>query len=108
MLMAGLIGAVVGALLGLRYKVLILVPIFLIMSTIVAIAAIFDAEQPWRLALVLVVVMTALQSGYLLGSTAAAMIRSVGSAWMRRKAGRQAATGGLPESLGSPPQGRLT
>jgi len=107
MLMVGLIGAMVGALLGLRYKVLILVPIFLVMSAIVAIAAILGAEQPGRLALVLVVFMTALQLGYLLGSTAAAMIRPVGGAWMRRKAGRRA-TGRLPESLGSPPHSRLT
>ena len=106
MLMAGLIGAMVGALLELRFKVLILIPIFLVMSVIVAIAAIVGAEQPWRLALILVVVMIALQVGYLLGSTAAAMIRSVGSVRMRRRAGRQAATGRLPESLGSPRRGR--
>ena len=85
MLMVGLIGGAVGVLLGLRYKVLVLIPVFFVVLAIVAIAAILGLDGPWRLASMLVVVVTSVQLGYLLGNAAVAAIGAIGSVWMLRR-----------------------
>jgi hypothetical protein len=70
----------VGAVLGLRFRVLILVPA-IGLSVAVAIAnGIVLGESLWRLALVTVVVAMAIQLGYVLGTVAQLFFGWAGSA----------------------------
>jgi hypothetical protein len=70
-----------GAVLGLRFKVLILVPAIGLSVVVVAMAnGIVLGESAWRLALVVVVAATSIQLGYVLGTVAQLFFAWAGSA----------------------------
>lgn len=60
----------VGAALGLRFRVLILVPAVGFSAAVVAAGGFVNGESLWRLALLLVVGVTAIQLGYISGAFA--------------------------------------
>jgi hypothetical protein len=62
-----LIGVLVGAVLGLRFKVFVLVPVICIALAIVAVDGVARGDELWRLAISMIVIATALQVGYILG-----------------------------------------
>jgi hypothetical protein len=70
------IGVVVGVVLGLRYKVLILVPavIFVVISAINF--GVVRADRFWSIVLLTVELITAVQLGYLAGAAIAAIFPS--------------------------------
>ncbi len=68
MLILMAIGILVGAVLGLRFKVLVLVPVICVAIPIVLAAGIAHGDGVWRLALAMVVIATSLQVGYILGN----------------------------------------
>jgi len=70
----------VGAVLGLRFKVLILVPVTGLSWVLVIANGIVNGESLWRLALALVVVATAIQLGYVGGMVAQLVFGSTDSA----------------------------
>jgi len=86
--MAALAGIcfLVGAVLGLRFKVLILVPAIGFSVLVVTVNGIVLGESVWRLALVMVVAATAIQLGYIGGTVAQLLFRAAG-ATLRSKAG---------------------
>jgi hypothetical protein len=59
-----------GAVLGLRFKVSVLVPAMLVASVVVSITAIDSRVGLWLLALMVIVAVTSMQVGYLLGAAA--------------------------------------
>jgi hypothetical protein len=62
-----LIGVLVGAVLGLRFKVFVLVPVISIALVIVAVDGVARGDELWRLAVSMIVIATAVQVGYILG-----------------------------------------
>jgi hypothetical protein len=66
-MMLASVGVLLGAVLGLRFKVLVLVPVICAALPIVVVAGIARGEGLWRLALAMIVVATSLQLGYILG-----------------------------------------
>jgi hypothetical protein len=72
--MITLIGVLAGALLGTRYKVLCLVPIFLVGTAILAVLDRFNDIPASSTALTTLAFGLALQIGYLVGFTARSML----------------------------------
>jgi len=70
MVMLMMIGILVGTVLGLRFKVLILVPVVCGALPIVVVSGIARGEGLWRLALSMIVIAMSLQLGYVLGIVA--------------------------------------
>jgi hypothetical protein len=68
MTLFGLLGVLIGAVLGLRFKVFVLVPVICGASAVVVIGGIARGDTLWRLAFTMVVIATALQMGYFLGN----------------------------------------
>jgi hypothetical protein len=63
-----LIGGILGVVLGVRYKVFVLVPIMCVALAIVAFDAVAHGDGFGRIALMMFSVVTSLQFGYILGS----------------------------------------
>jgi len=63
----GMISILVGAVLGQRFRVLILFPVFLLAIMTIAVAALLHHSQAWSAAEASVVVIVGLQIGYLFG-----------------------------------------
>jgi hypothetical protein len=72
-----IVGVVVGIVLGLRYKVLILVPAFLLAMVFTIIVGIARADSFWSIVLTTVAVVTAVQLGYLAGIVIRAAIAAI-------------------------------
>jgi hypothetical protein len=68
MTLVGLLGVLIGAVFGLRFKVFVLVPLICGASAFVVIGGIARGDAPWRLALAVIVIVVALQMGYFLGN----------------------------------------
>jgi hypothetical protein len=68
---------VVGALLGLRFKVMILVPAFILTELFAAIVGLTGGDQFWSIAVAMIMFGTAIQVGYLTGLLFRAKIASV-------------------------------
>jgi hypothetical protein len=66
-----IVSVLVGALLGMRFRVFILLPVVLLAVAIVATVGLARESGAWRILLEIVVVMTALELGYLGGSVGA-------------------------------------
>ena len=79
--MAALAGIcfLVGAVLGLRFRVLILVPAIGLVAAGVTANGIVIGDSLWRLALVMVVAATAIQLGYVGGTVAKVLFGSASS-----------------------------
>jgi hypothetical protein len=72
-----IIGVVVGIVLGLRYKILILVPAVPFAMIFAIIVGVARADSFWSIALTTVAVVTAVQLGYLAGIVIHAAIASL-------------------------------
>jgi hypothetical protein len=72
------IGVVVGIVLGLRYKVLILVPAVMFAMISAVIVGVARADSFWSIVLMTVELITALQLGYLAGTVTHAAITGKG------------------------------
>jgi hypothetical protein len=68
------IGALIGIALGLRYKVLILVPAVTLAAIFTILVGVGGADGFWSITLMTVAVVTALQLGYLVGIVIHAVI----------------------------------
>jgi hypothetical protein len=68
MMLLILTGVVAGAVLGLRLKVLVLVPVIWGALALVVVDGIARGDALWRLAFSMIIIATALQLGYFLGS----------------------------------------
>jgi hypothetical protein len=68
MMILFLMGVLVGAVLGVRFKVLVLVPAICAALPVVVVAEIARGEGIWGLALATIVVASSLQIGYILGN----------------------------------------
>ena len=68
----------VGAVLGLRFKVLILIPAIGLSVLVVTANGIVIGESLWRLALVWVIPATSIQLGYIGGTVVQLLFRSAG------------------------------
>jgi hypothetical protein len=75
------IGAVVGIVLGLRYKVLILVPAIMFAMISAIIVGIARADRFWSIVLMTVELITAVQLGYLAGTVTHAAIVAIFPPW---------------------------
>jgi hypothetical protein len=80
-----IIGVVIGIVLGLRYKVLILVPAVLFAMIFAIVIGVVRADNVWSIALTTVVVVTAVQLGYLAGIVIHAVVAAI---FPPRKEGR--------------------
>lgn len=69
-----IIGIVVGIVLGLRYKVLILVPAVLFVIVLAIVIGVARADSAWSIVLMTIVAATAVQLGYLAGIVIHAII----------------------------------
>ena len=72
-----IIGAVVGIVLGLRYKILILVPALMFAMTLAIIVGVASADNFWSVVLTTVAVVIAVQLGYLAGIVIRAVIAAI-------------------------------
>jgi hypothetical protein len=72
-----IIGVVVGIVLGLRYKILILVPAVLFAMTIAIIIGVARADSFWAIVLTTVVLVIVIQLGYLAGIAIRAIIAAI-------------------------------
>jgi len=63
----GVAAALIGAILGLRFKVLILIPAFVMSSTAVLGIGVAHGTSPWSVLTTAIFVMIALQTGYVAG-----------------------------------------
>jgi hypothetical protein len=63
-----LMGVLVGAVLGLRFKMFILVPVFCVALPFVVVDGVSRGDGVWRLALAMIVLATSVQVGYALGN----------------------------------------
>jgi hypothetical protein len=75
------IGAVVGIMLGLRYKVLILVPAVMLAMISSIIVGVAHADRFWSIVLMTVELITAVQLGYLAGIATYAAIAAIFPSW---------------------------
>jgi hypothetical protein len=66
-----IVSVLLGALLGTRFRVSILLPVVLLAVAIVAAVGLARESSAWRILLEIIVVMTALELGYLGGSLGA-------------------------------------
>ena len=87
-----LLSVLVGAALGLRFKVFVLVPVICGTLAIVVVDGIARGDSLWRLALTMIVIATVLQLGYVLGN----VVQSVMSAARTPNHGRNS----IPTSAG--------
>jgi hypothetical protein len=71
------IGVVVGIVLGLRYKVLILVPAVMLAMLSAIIVGIADADRFWSIVLMTLELITAVQLGYLVRTVTHAAIAAI-------------------------------
>jgi hypothetical protein len=69
-------GILVGAILGLRFNIVILIPVTCAALTIAAVEGTAGGESFWYIASTVVLVVTALQLGYLGGSAIVSIIGS--------------------------------
>jgi len=76
MMLLILTGVLVGAVLGLRLKVFVLVPVICGALVIVVGDGIARGDAIWRLAFLMIMVLTALQFGYFLGNVVRFVIAS--------------------------------
>jgi hypothetical protein len=74
------IGCLVGMVLGLRFKVLVLVPVISIAFAIVVVDGMVRGAGVWRLALAMVVIATSMQLCYILGNVARLVLGSASTA----------------------------
>ena len=72
-----IVSVLVGALLGMRFRVFILLPVVLLTVAIVAAVGLARESGAWRILLEIVVVMAALELGYLGGSVGARILVGV-------------------------------
>jgi hypothetical protein len=63
----GLMGVLIGAVLGLRFKMLVLVPVICGALTFIGIDGIARGDTLWRLVFTMIMIAVALQLGYMLG-----------------------------------------
>jgi hypothetical protein len=68
---------VVGAVLGLRFKVMILVPALILTELFAAIVGLTRGDQFWSIAVAMIMLGTAIQVGYLTGLLFRSKIASV-------------------------------
>jgi hypothetical protein len=61
--------AFIGAIFGMRFRVFVLIPTILVSSTAIFGTGIAQSENPWGALLTALLVITALQVGYLTGAT---------------------------------------
>ncbi len=80
-----IIGVAIGIVFGLRYKVLILVPAVLFAMILAIAIGVARADSAWSIVLTTVVVVTAVQLGYLAGIVIHAIIAAI---FPPRKGGR--------------------
>jgi hypothetical protein len=73
-----IISFLAGTALGLRYKVLILVPAVFLAMTLAAIIGVGSADHFWSIVLAMVILGTAVQLGYLAGVAIRAAVGSIG------------------------------
>jgi hypothetical protein len=71
------IGIAVGIVLGLRYKILILVPAVLFAMTVAVVIGVARADSVWSIVLMTSAVVTAVQLGYLAGAVIHAVIIAI-------------------------------
>jgi hypothetical protein len=71
------IGAVAGIVLGLRYKVLILVPAIMFAMIVAIIVGVVHADRLWSIALMTLELIIAIQLGYLAGTVTRAAITAI-------------------------------
>jgi hypothetical protein len=67
-----IMGVLVGVVLGLRFKVFVLVPVICVALAVVVVEGIASGDELWRLALAMIVIATSLQLGYFLGTVGGA------------------------------------
>ena len=72
-----IIGVVIGIALGLRYKVFVLVPAVLFAMILAIAIGVARADSVWSIVLATVVVVTAVQLGYLAGVVMRAIIAAI-------------------------------
>jgi hypothetical protein len=75
------IGGVVGIVLGLRYKVLILVPAVMLATLSSILVGVAHADRFWSIALMTVELIIAVQLGYLAGIVTNAVITAIFPPW---------------------------
>jgi hypothetical protein len=75
------IGGVVGIVLGLRYKVLILVPAVMLAMLSSILVGVAHADRFWSIVLMTVELITAVQLGYLAGIVTHAVIAAIFPPW---------------------------
>jgi hypothetical protein len=75
------IGVVVGIVLGLRYKVLILVPAVMLAMLSAIIVGVAHADRFWSIVLMTLELITAVQLGYLAGTVIHAAIAAIFPPW---------------------------
>ena len=85
------ISAIVGVALGLRFKLLILVPAIGLVAAIIGAGGVGSGESPWHLALAIAAAAISIQVGYLGG----AMVRHMSGA-IRTKLNSRAREGQSP------------
>ncbi len=85
-----IIGVVIGIVLGLRYKVLILVPAVLFAMVLAIAIGVARADSVWSIVLTTIVVLTAVQLDYLAGTVIHAIIAAI---FPPRKGGRNSGPG---------------
>jgi hypothetical protein len=98
-----IISILVGAVLGLRFKALVFVPIIGLALATIGVAGIAHGEDVWSLATTTVVVATFLQLGYF-GASALQFGIGAARATDHRRASMPISTGGIPAP---PPRNRV-
>jgi hypothetical protein len=76
MTMLMVIGCLVGAALGQRFKVLVLVPVICVALAVVVVDGIARGAGVWRLALAMIAIATSIQLCYILGNIARLVLGS--------------------------------
>jgi hypothetical protein len=98
-----IISAVAGAVLGLRYNVLVLVPAILFAMFFAVIAGILRADGFWSIVLMTVLLSVAVQLGYLAGVAIYAVVESVCTARGRSRNQLSSSLGsGWPQTWQAP------
>jgi hypothetical protein len=82
-----IIGVVVGAVLGLRYNVLVLVPAVMFAMLFAAIVGVARADSFWSIVLMTAALAVAVQLGYLAGATIYAAVEAFWTAVVKGKDG---------------------
>jgi hypothetical protein len=90
-----IIGVAVGIVLGLRYKVLVLVPAVMFAMILTILAGVARADSFWSIVLTAAALVTAVQLGYLVGIVIRAVI---GAIWPPRKGGHNSDSDGKSDT----------